>query len=48
MATDDVPYCLPLSFGYDGDDRLSVVFRSYSAAGRLVGQETSERYIGED
>ena len=36
MAKDDVPYGLPLSFGYDGDDRLYFVFRGYSAAGRKV------------
>lgn len=36
MANDDVPYGLPLSFGYGGEDRLYFVFRGYSESGRKV------------
>lgn len=31
MSADDVPYGVPLSFGYDGDDRLYFVFIDTSA-----------------
>jgi nitroimidazol reductase NimA-like FMN-containing flavoprotein (pyridoxamine 5'-phosphate oxidase superfamily) len=34
MADGDVPYGIPLSFGYDGDDRLYFVFVGHSTEGR--------------
>lgn len=36
MADEDVPYGLPLAFGYGGEDRLYFVFRGYSESGRKV------------
>ncbi len=36
MAKDDRPYGIPLSFGYDGDDRLYFLFAGHSEAGRKV------------
>jgi hypothetical protein len=36
MADDGVPYGLPLSFGYDGGDRLYFLFAGHSDAGRKV------------
>lgn len=43
MSNDGVPYGVPLSFGYDGNDRLYFVFVGYSTAGRKVAYaEASE------
>ncbi|ESS02965.1 MAG: putative flavin-nucleotide-binding protein [uncultured archaeon A07HR67] len=36
MAADGTPYGVPLSFGYDGDDRLYFLFAGHSEAGRKV------------
>jgi len=36
MAADGSPYGVPLSFGYDGDDRLYFLFAGHSEAGRKV------------
>jgi hypothetical protein len=41
MSLDDVPYGVPLSFGYDGDDRLYFVFVGHSDEGRKT--EYAER-----
>ncbi len=36
MTDGDAPYGLPLSFGYDGSDRLYFVFAGHSEEGRKV------------
>ena len=36
LANDGVPYGLPLSFGYDGADRLYFLFAGHSAEGKKV------------
>jgi hypothetical protein len=36
LADGDVPYGVPLSFGYDGDDRLYFLFAGHSEAGKKV------------
>jgi hypothetical protein len=36
LANDGAPYGLPLSFGYDGDDRLYFLFAGHSTEGRKV------------
>lgn len=36
MADEGVPYGIPMSFGYDGADRLYVLFAGHSEAGRKV------------
>ncbi|MEF8790702.1 MAG: pyridoxamine 5'-phosphate oxidase family protein [Haloarculaceae archaeon] len=41
MSLDGVPYGLPLSFGYDGQDRLYFVFVGHSEEGRKT--EYAER-----
>lgn len=41
MSLDGVPYGVPLSFGYDGDDRLYFVFLGHSDEGRKT--EYAER-----
>jgi hypothetical protein len=41
MSLDDVPYGVPLSFGYDGGDRLYFVFVGHSDEGRKT--EYAER-----
>ena len=41
MSLDGVPYGVPLSFGYDGDDRLYFVFVGHSDEGRKT--EYAER-----
>lgn len=44
MSTDGTPYGIPLSFGYDGEDRLYFLFAGHSEAGRKVTYaERSER-----
>jgi len=36
LADEGVPYGIPMSFGYDGDDRLYFLFAGHSEAGRKV------------
>lgn len=36
MAKDGLPYGIPLSFGYDGDDRLYLLFAGHSEEGQKV------------
>jgi nitroimidazol reductase NimA-like FMN-containing flavoprotein (pyridoxamine 5'-phosphate oxidase superfamily) len=36
LASDGVPYGIPLSFGYDGEDRLYFLFAGHSEDGRKV------------
>jgi nitroimidazol reductase NimA-like FMN-containing flavoprotein (pyridoxamine 5'-phosphate oxidase superfamily) len=36
MADDGAPYGVPLSFGFDGEDRLYFLFAGHSAAGEKV------------
>jgi hypothetical protein len=36
LANDGVPYGIPLSFGYDGGDRLYFLFAGHSEEGRKV------------
>lgn len=44
MLSDGDPYGIPMSFGYDGDDRLYFVFVGHSDRGRKVtAAERSER-----
>lgn len=44
MAADGVPYGLPMSFGYDGTEKLYILFAGHSEEGRKVAYaEQSER-----
>lgn len=36
MANDGVPYAVPISFGYDGDDHIYLLFAGHSEEGRKV------------